>query len=346
MVDKEEEEEDAIEPVEVVCRPVSAPRQDSINLGRLSLSDGGGAEECAVRIPRPVNLNPIAPVDEHDVRPAIRDLLEQHAEAISRLRALVSEDALFDPRRHDSLFLLRFWLSHESKGGVPAAARAARGTLRHRHEHRLDAVDMDIRREWPDRQFDWPVYRTFMKGVAVHSLVHCLPHPDRGIVSFVTLAGIDQSLLLRSQTAEESRAGNMRFNEWAFQWCDDITRRTGRLTKITRLVDMRGLRFLAMDRGFIARDGANSKLIEDFYPQLLMAVYPCFPPSWLQAFWRLVRPLMPTRFAEKVDFITPKRGSSDAKRLQRAISLDSLPSRFGGVAEAWPPPLGLEKAVV
>ena len=93
------DKEDAIEPVEVVCRPVSAPRQDSINLGRLSLSDGGGAEECAVRIPRPVNLNPIAPVDEHDVRPAIRDLLEQHAEAISRLRALGTGGSRLTRRR-------------------------------------------------------------------------------------------------------------------------------------------------------------------------------------------------------------------------------------------------------
>ena len=82
-----------------------------------------------------------------------------------------------------------------------------------------------------------------------------------------------------------------------------------------------------------------------FYPQLLLAVYPCNPPSWIQAFWRLVRPLMPKRFVEKVDIISPAAYPSEARRLLRVIAMEDLPKRFGGQSTLWPPPLGMERAL-
>ena len=62
------------------------------------------------------------------------ELLRKHAVGVSALREQVSRDPLYDPQRHDDLWLLRFYLSHHVKGGVAAAAAAARATLRHRHE--------------------------------------------------------------------------------------------------------------------------------------------------------------------------------------------------------------------
>ena len=159
------------------------------------------------------------------------------------------------------------------------------------------------------------------------------------------LSGFDQTAMLQKQTAEDSWLCHVRFTEWCFQWSDAITRRTGRLTKTTRIMDLRSMSFRSMNRGFIARDGANAKATEDAYPQLLMGVYPCFPPTWIQAFWRLARPLMPKRFVEKVDIISPLTNPSDAKRLLRAISHADLPAAFGGELAQWPPPLGLDKAV-
>ena len=76
-----------------------------------------------------------------------------------------------------------------------------------------------------------------------------------------------------------------------------------------------------------------------------MAVYACYPPGWMLGFWRLVRPLMPKRFVEKVDMIAPKNNPAELNRLRRAISLAHLPARFGGSA-AWPPSSGMEGLVL
>ena len=51
--------------------------------------------------------------------------MAKHAAAVTAVTKLVAQDDLYDPARHDELWMLRFVLSH-AKGGVPAAARAAR----------------------------------------------------------------------------------------------------------------------------------------------------------------------------------------------------------------------------
>ena len=288
---------------------------------------------------RPLNMTPIPLVTAEDDRPAVCDLITQHSDALAAVRSLVAVDSLYDPNRHDDLFLLRFVLSHTKKGGVTSAASAARATLRYRHEHGLDS--QDIRREWPSPRYDWPAYRIFMTCVEPSSLSHTLPHPDRGVVSIVAMSGIDQAGMAATDAAD-TLASHRRWTEWCFQMVDDITRRTGRLTKTCRLIDMRGVRLRDMDRAYIARDGANAKTTEDFYPQLLAAAFLCHPPSWIQFLWRVCRPLFPQRFIEKIDLIAPQSNPAEARRIHKYAPPESIPVRFGGLMTAWPPPLGEE----
>ena len=103
------------------------------------------------------------------------------------------------------------------------------------------------------------------------TVVHALPDPHRGIVSFIELAGMDQLGLYTSHTPEQFLDGHIAFTEWNYQLLDSITRRTGRLTKCTRLMDLTGLSFAKMHRGHVQRDAANSHYTEDYYPQLLLA---------------------------------------------------------------------------
>ena len=86
------------------------------------------------------------------------------------------------------------------------------------------------------------------------------------------------------------------------------------------------------------RDAKNSKTLEDFYPQLLGAVYLCHAPSWMQAFWRGMRNILPARIVEKVDFLEPMRDLRERERLMRWISQEHLPECFGGPCKEWPPP--------
>ena len=106
------------------------------------------------------------------------------------------------------------------------------------------------------------------------------------------------------------------------------------------MIDMRGMNMAGMNRTYIARDGANSKATEDFYPQLLAAAFICHPPRWIQAVWRVLRPLFPARFVEKVDLIAPATNPPEMRRLLKYVAPEHLPTRFGGQLEAWPPPLG------
>ena len=137
-------------------------------------------------------------------------------------------------------------------------------------------------------------------------------------------------------------ASHRRWTEWCFQMVDDITRRTGRLTKTSRIIDMRGTRLASFDRAYLRRDGAQSKTTEDFYPQLLAAVYICHPPPFVHFLWRVCRPLFPQRFVEKIDLIAPATNAAEARRMLPHIAWADLPERFGGGLAAWPPPRGVE----
>ena len=84
--------------------------------------------------------NPIDPIDEHDSREAIKDLLARHHNKLEKLKHVMKDDPLYKPEIHDDLWLLRYLLSH--KGKVKAASVAAKSTLVYRKEHRLDLFDV------------------------------------------------------------------------------------------------------------------------------------------------------------------------------------------------------------
>jgi hypothetical protein len=84
------------------------------------------------------------------------------------------------------------------------------------------------------------------------------------------------------------------------------------------------------------RDARAMGSMEDFYPQLLQCIYICNPPSWVQIPWRVIRALAPKRVVSKVDFIDPRHNKHDLKKIMSFISLEHLPTQFGGKNENWP----------
>ena len=107
------------------------------------------------------------------------------------------------------------------------------------------------------------------------ALSYYVPDVNRGTVLVAVPALIDLHKAASTMTEAESSIAQQLSSEWLFRHCDEVTRRTGYLTKMIRLIDLKGIKLSGMNREFQRRDANNSKTIEDVYPQLLGAVYYC-----------------------------------------------------------------------
>ena len=283
---------------------------------------------------RPTPMDPVSPFDD---RPAVCDLLAEHGENLAKLHAEVSGSAFFLPGLHDSLWLLRFLLSHPAKqGSVSEATRAALATMEYRSAKGLDDPDVDITAVFPNERDG--IEKLYRSGVERDAYLTCHPDPDREPILYLRLAGMDQHRMVKAMTPEENMDGFMFMSEWNYKVCDAVTRRTGRLTKSVRCVDMAGFRFSMLNKEKRRRDAAMSQAFEDYYPQLLAQVFILNPPGFVQGLWRVSKPFFPKRFTDKVGFASPATSPSDVRLLMRFVRLEDLPARFGGTCTIWPPP--------
>jgi hypothetical protein len=126
--------------------------------------------------------------------------------------------------------------------------------------------------------------------------------------------------------------------EWMFQVLDSTTRRTGRLTKGIRFVDLGGFSLRQNNRECINRNAKNARECQDHYPQMLASIYVINVIPIFQGAYRLLKPLLPKRFVEKLNIINPVKSKKEKMLLLKHISVEDLPVRFGGDFEEWPYP--------
>ena len=165
----------------------------------------------------------------------IADLLAQHAEKVAAVRAAMpSASAHYDLTQHDDLWVLRFLLSH--KLDPTRAVTAMTSALETRHKMGLDEVARQVRtlplESWPGIQ---SVKDECLPLVAIYT--HW-PHVDGGIIQVSRSCDSDMvSLTTRLDKLEYL----LKYaQEWNFQVLDDVSRRTGRIVKITRIFDAPG----------------------------------------------------------------------------------------------------------
>jgi hypothetical protein len=294
-------------------------------------------------VKEPLAIKAIEPLHEGDRRPDVRELIATHRSAIDKLaEALRNSDDednaaikdLYQPSKHDDLWILRFVLSH--KGKHAASLKAIRHTLAYRQLHGWD--ERDIRYFVPGSpSAACPEMLELTQYSANDTFLWCLPQGDQGMVcTFSRYAGYDQHAVIANCDASLWQPCFSYLAEWAFQWTDYITRTTGRLTKNLRLIDFAGTSMLASNYEVGRRDSKAMSYTEDCYPQLLQAVILCHGPDWITAFWRFLRPLLPTRLVEKVDFMNPTHNEADKKRMRTILPAEVLPERFGGEYKPWP----------
>eukprot|EP00565_Helicotheca_tamesis_P007860 CAMPEP_0185724872 /NCGR_PEP_ID=MMETSP1171-20130828/1231_1 /TAXON_ID=374046 /ORGANISM="Helicotheca tamensis, Strain CCMP826" /LENGTH=310 /DNA_ID=CAMNT_0028392821 /DNA_START=93 /DNA_END=1025 /DNA_ORIENTATION=- len=278
--------------------------------------------------------------EEQDNRPLISDLLNENSSAIKIVRDTIQKDPLYDSNHYDDIWILRFVLSHKKK--TEDAINAALKTIMFRHERKLNELG-DIRHKMPNHinkcesENYFPCHRVFMKYCEGNdATMHTLSNKDRGIISYILLAKVAIKEIAEELSDEELQDIYLYLNECQFQVLDATTRRTGRLTKALRVVDMTDMALRKFDLSYAKKDLAASKATEDYYPQLLGSMLIVNGPSWLDRVWIILRPLFPRRVTAKINFVSPKKRPQDVKPFLSYTTKDDLPTRYGGNNEEWP----------
>ena len=288
-----------------------------------------------------------------DPRPLVEGLICEHRELIDEMVLSLSNNtnssdnetsqspttvSLFDhAHKHDDLWCLRFLLSH--KKNLEKAIAAARTTLKFRYEYHLD--EADLRESAPqhvqntDHVKNFEGFRRFMASGILSdngssSIVYTVPDPKRlGTVMYINIGSLDTHQL--GEVAKEDWITALTYvNEWNYQWLDYLTRTTGRLTKSIRIVDVSTARLHQFDKICQRKYTDAIAVMEDCFPQAVQNIFVCFAPVWIQVPWRIIRPFMPVRVVEKLDFVDPIHDEKDKARMIEIIPKEHLAVQFGG----------------
>ena len=312
-------------------------------------------------------------LEEHDTRPYVKNLIQEHRNTIEELKYRVSRTCnLYDPTKHDDLWLLRFLLSH--KDHVDRAFDAVQTTLQYRSDHNLDARDVRYRpppfnacmitnttttttrmatTHEQGGDDDCPTLsseddhngninsnnNTFYSCLGMDGIHVVVPDGKKyGTIFYFNIGSIDTHKL-STVSDDDWIEGMSQINEFSFQWLDYITRTTGRLTKAIHIVDVSQLGFSMYNMKTQTKYTTTAKKLQDCYPQAVKAYMVCNAPYWIETPYRALKPLLPTRVVSKLDFINPQLYVEDKQLLLKYVPQPQLPIKFGGsYAGNWPPP--------
>lgn len=281
--------------------------------------------------------------DLFDDRPLISVLLKEHESAIDAIKNILKSNSLYQENitLYDDIWILRFVLSHKKK--VSAAAKAALETIRFRAEKKLNELG-DIRHRVPTQdpsQTDnmFPASKRMNEHVSEGGSYHVLPDAQRGVITYIRVDKVDMKALNSELSDSDILDSIIYLNETIYQILDHMTRKTGRLTKLLKVVDLQGVGLKNFNLTFIKKDAANTKKMEDFYPQMLGMLVVANASSWFSKLWKVVRKFFPARFVEKVDILpsVDKVKEKDLKLVFKYISYENLPVQYGGLNTTWPP---------
>lgn len=281
-----------------------------------------------------------------ETRPLISALLAEHAKVISEVKQKIQDDELYkaNSSRYDDIWILRYSLSH--KKNVRAASKAALSTMKFREEYKLNEIE-DIHYKIssmnapPEMMF--PAISQYLAHCEKNAVLHTFPDDDRGVVSYYTAAKIDSISIGCDMTVDDIKESIFYLNECIYRIQDEVTRRTGRLTKQLKIVDLTKIQLRKLSRTYVNKDADANKMLEDHYPQLVGTLLVANSPGWVSGPWNMFRGLFPRRLVQKVDVLPRHIKSNNLKGFLRYISLENLPERFGGQNKEWPTPCAWSK---
>lgn len=213
---------------------------------------------------------------------SIDELLAAHAPAVAALRAALAAEL---PAHWDDIFLLRYVLSFPE----PERAATVRKALAWRAAHAalLEGA----------RTGALPPHHDKLSRFQAAGFHGATQHGD---VLFIVRSGLSDvpGMVAAGVTTEMFVEWNIHHREMCFLMADRETRARRALVKSITLIDMRTAAF-GFNTRFASAIGESSKLAEFLYPQLLRRSVLFNPPSFFNAVFAIIRPLMPAKALEK-----------------------------------------------
>jgi len=148
---------------------------------------------------------------------------------------------------------------------------------------------------------------------------------------------IDQTKIVETIDDDAAFKFYMHSKEWLFQFNDEVTRRTGRLTKALKVVDLKGMKLRYVNRVYIKKDAKLNTKLQDFYPQSLGSVLIVNAPPIFDSVWSTFRPFFPKRMVEKVNVVNLKKRPKDMLHFAQFVSEEDVPEMYGGKLTTWLP---------
>lgn len=288
--------------------------------------------------------NAYAYSDAIEERPNIPNLLQQYAAEIQEVKILLQENELYQANLtfYDDIWILRFLLSHNRN--TISSANAALKTIQFREENKLNEIG-DIRSKIPTLDHDlakdmFPSVLKLNKHMKPWGYIHFLPDENRSLISYFALNNINMKALSDDLGYDGIKEVYIILNESSYQILDSISRSTGKLTKLLKVVDFENVRLRDFSMSYLKNDAKVTKALEDYYPQMLGMLVVVNSPSWFRKVWNILKPFFPKRFVEKVKVLQSleNMNEKDLKALFSYVSYENYPKRLGGLNESWPLP--------
>ena len=218
----------------------------------------------------------------------IDTLLAQKRSEIADLRARLGP-SLPDKPEYDDVFLLRYCLTWEKKGGLAEAERAVRATVQFRTQNAQVLAEIRRTGVTPNEEnflkFQTTGYAGSLAGIEPLYIVRTVLCNLKGLMTSMKEKDVADFLLFSKEVAHAQ--------------CDQMTRKTRQLVKMITVIDMQGFSMFGGDPRFYKALGDSSKRSADLYPQLLGKTVLINTPSFLRVIWSTFSLFMPKSALEK-----------------------------------------------
>jgi hypothetical protein len=228
----------------------------------------------------------------------VDELLDQRKAKIEELKARLGT-ALPQSQEFDDIFLLRFVLTWEKKGGMGEAEKAIRSTIAWRTENAKTLAETRRTGVAPHEakflKFQTTGYSGDLAGLEPLYIVRTGLCNVKGLMNSMPYDEVADFLLLSKEVA--------------YARCDALTRKTRQLIKMITVVDMAGYSMFGGDSRFYKALGESSKKSAEYYPQLLGKTVLINTPSFMRVVWSAFAVFMPKSALEKTA-ICPATGTA------------------------------------
>lgn len=273
------------------------------------------------------------------VRTPLSQLLAEHRATVEALQAELGDDLLQgpppgDPLAYDEVWLLRYVLSFGRKGGLPAAAGAARKALAWRREN-VDLISAAASRRPPPS-----LSRRTVAAFSTFSVAGFHKSSVYGDLIFHVRTSCSDLPRLMDELGSETVAYLMTYcAECGYQYLNAVSRECGYLVKTLNIMDLTSTAWV-YERRFFAALSIAGKRHEWLYPQKDAKTVIFRPPRWVGWAFNLFKTFMPRSAMEKAwihshvpAFGEPGCDMSLCPYASRLLAPGRIPVTLGGYDE-------------